>query len=303
MPLRREAFLERVKERGEYATEHEAERAARVVLALLGAHLVGEVRAQLAARLPEDFALILLNPLQSSEPLTPERFVRATAAWIEGATERTAAWDVSAVLSTVADAADPDLTGPDPAPAPDRLRPALRPPSAHLTRIRFHTRRAPDATETRANAPGPQTAARVPGAALRAFGVRATVWRTRSALGEFADGVATDGTVVEKGCLSSVRVLGERGRHPRVRLRVLRGRVRLDAGLGPGRGSGAGDAAGRGEDGQPRGTGAAGARGNDGQHAHLPGVRRVGEAAGGPQSPRRRRRRAVGPAASRRTST
>lgn len=107
--VRREAFLDQVKERGEYDTLPEAERAARVVLALLGAHLVGQVRAQLAARLPEGFALILLNPLQSAEPLSPERFVRATAAWIEGATEQTAAWDVSAVLSTVADAVGDDL--------------------------------------------------------------------------------------------------------------------------------------------------------------------------------------------------
>ncbi|MFE2581275.1 DUF2267 domain-containing protein [Streptomyces sp. NPDC059378] len=111
MTLRREAFLDHVKERGEYGTTEEAERAARVVLALLGAHLVGEVRAQLAARLPEDFALILLNPLQSAEPLPPERFLRATAAWIEGASEQTAAWDVSAVLSTVADTAGDDLLG------------------------------------------------------------------------------------------------------------------------------------------------------------------------------------------------
>ncbi|MGW4985732.1 DUF2267 domain-containing protein [Streptomyces mirabilis] len=111
MTLRREAFLDRVKERGEYDSLQEAERAARVVLALLGAHVVGEVRAQLAARLPEDFALILLNALQSAEPLPPERFVRATAAWIEGATEQTAAWDVSAVLSTAADAAGDDLLG------------------------------------------------------------------------------------------------------------------------------------------------------------------------------------------------
>ncbi|MER7813636.1 DUF2267 domain-containing protein [Streptomyces sp900116325] len=109
MTLRREVFLDHVKERGEYCTAEEAERAARVVLALLGAHLVGDVRAQLAARLPEGFALILLNPLQSAEPLRPERFVRATAAWIEGATEQTAAWDVSAVLSTVADAAGDEL--------------------------------------------------------------------------------------------------------------------------------------------------------------------------------------------------
>ncbi|MER6377774.1 DUF2267 domain-containing protein [Streptomyces mirabilis] len=111
MTLRSEAFLGHVKERGKYDTLQEAERAARVVLALLGAHLVGDVRAQLAARLPEEFALILLNPLQSTEPLPPERFLRATAAWIDGATEQTAAWDVSAVLSTVADAAGEDLLG------------------------------------------------------------------------------------------------------------------------------------------------------------------------------------------------
>ncbi|MFF1569381.1 DUF2267 domain-containing protein [Streptomyces sp. NPDC058293] len=110
MTLRWEAFLDQVKERGKYESAQEAERAARVVLALLGAHLVGGVRAELAARLPETFALILLNPLQSAEPLSPERFVRATAAWIEGATEATAAWDVSAVLSTAADAAGDELT-------------------------------------------------------------------------------------------------------------------------------------------------------------------------------------------------
>lgn len=71
---------------------------------------MGEVRAELAARLPETFAVILLNPLQATEPLSPERFVRATAAWIEGATEQTATWDVSAVLSVTADAAGEDLT-------------------------------------------------------------------------------------------------------------------------------------------------------------------------------------------------
>ncbi|MFF3326461.1 DUF2267 domain-containing protein [Streptomyces sp. NPDC002889] len=110
MAMRWEAFLDHVQERGEYATPQEAERAARTVLALLGAHLVGEVRAELAARLPETFALVLLNPLQATEPLAPERFLRATAAWIEGATERTAAWDVSAVLSVTADAAGEELT-------------------------------------------------------------------------------------------------------------------------------------------------------------------------------------------------
>ncbi|RSS66157.1 DUF2267 domain-containing protein [Streptomyces sp. WAC06614] len=109
MTLRWEAFIEHVQERGEYATREEADRSARVVLALLGAHLVGEDRAQVAARLPETYALILLNPLRAAEPLDPQRFVRATAAWIDGATEATAAWDVSAVLSVVADALDDAL--------------------------------------------------------------------------------------------------------------------------------------------------------------------------------------------------
>ncbi|MFD4653221.1 DUF2267 domain-containing protein [Streptomyces sp. NPDC058441] len=108
--MRWDAFLTQVQERGQYPTPQEAERSARTVLALLGAHLVGQVRAELAARLPETFAVILLNPLQATEPLSPERFVRATAAWIEGATEQTAAWDVSAVLSVAADAAGEDLT-------------------------------------------------------------------------------------------------------------------------------------------------------------------------------------------------
>ncbi|WP_395571806.1 DUF2267 domain-containing protein [Streptomyces sp. BK79] len=110
MAMHWDAFLDRVQERGEYETRAEADRAARTVLALLGAHLVGEVRAELAARLPETFALILLNPLQAAEPLSAERFVRATAAWIEGATEQTAAWDVGAVFSVTADAAGEALT-------------------------------------------------------------------------------------------------------------------------------------------------------------------------------------------------
>lgn len=109
MRMEWEVFLAAVQERGEYPARQEAERATRVVLALLGAHLVGAERAELAARLPETCALVLLNPLPAAEPLTPERFVKATAAWIDGATVETAQWDVSAVLSVVADAADEEL--------------------------------------------------------------------------------------------------------------------------------------------------------------------------------------------------
>ncbi|MET9509679.1 DUF2267 domain-containing protein [Streptomyces flavidovirens] len=109
MVMKWDAFLAAVQERGQYSSRQEAERATRVVIALLGAHVVGSERSELAARLPETCALLLLNPLPAAEPLGPQRFVRATAAWIEGATEETAKWDVSAVLSVVADAADDEL--------------------------------------------------------------------------------------------------------------------------------------------------------------------------------------------------
>ncbi|OEJ23750.1 hypothetical protein AR457_03810 [Streptomyces agglomeratus] len=109
MVMKWDAFLSAVQERGQYSSRQEAERATRVVIALLGAHVVGSERSELAARLPETCALLLLNPLPAAEPLGPQRFVRATAAWIEGATEETAKWDVSAVLSVVADAADDEL--------------------------------------------------------------------------------------------------------------------------------------------------------------------------------------------------
>jgi len=107
--VRFESFMEQVIERGEYRSPDEADRAARVVLALLGAHLIGRTRMKLAACLPETYALILLNPLPAAQPLNAERMVRATAAWIEGATEATALWDIGAVLSVVADIAGPDL--------------------------------------------------------------------------------------------------------------------------------------------------------------------------------------------------
>ncbi|MEU1039843.1 DUF2267 domain-containing protein [Streptomyces sp. NPDC005907] len=110
MRMHWDEFIAAVQERGQYPEREEAERSSRVVLALLGAHLVGDVRAELAARIPETMALVLLNPLQAHEPLAPERFIRATAAWIEGATDKTATWDVSAVLSVVADLAGDDLT-------------------------------------------------------------------------------------------------------------------------------------------------------------------------------------------------
>ena len=58
-----------MKKRGAYGSLQEAVRAAAPgVLTLLGAHMVGGVRGQLAARLPYGFALSVFNLLQRAEP-------------------------------------------------------------------------------------------------------------------------------------------------------------------------------------------------------------------------------------------
>lgn len=109
MTISWEDFLARIVERGEYRGEAEADHAARVVLALLGEHLVGAERAELAAALPDMYAGLLRDARPAAEPLTAERFVQAVVGWIDGATEATATWDIGAVLSTVADLVPKEL--------------------------------------------------------------------------------------------------------------------------------------------------------------------------------------------------
>ncbi len=121
------------------------------MLALLGAHLVGGVRAQLAARLPEGFALILLNPLQSAEPLPFERFVRATRR-LEGRRHR-ADRDVGRQRRAIhrADTAGEVLTGQILLQLPARrLRPSIRPFPDHPTKTGSAVSGAPMAPERHA---------------------------------------------------------------------------------------------------------------------------------------------------------
>ncbi|MEU0599929.1 DUF2267 domain-containing protein [Streptomyces sp. NPDC006393] len=96
-------FLGRVRERGEYATDKQAEGAVRVVLTALAALLPDEDRSEIVAQLPQECAPLLLDALPATKQLTPEEFVQAVALLIDGATEQTAHWDTGAVLSTVAD--------------------------------------------------------------------------------------------------------------------------------------------------------------------------------------------------------
>lgn len=102
--------MEEVRERGEYPTTKEAERITRIVLSTLGGHLAGPERADLVKQLPAEAATVVVEQIPAVEPLTGAQFVDSVAARIDGATPATALWDVSSVLSVVADAAGDELT-------------------------------------------------------------------------------------------------------------------------------------------------------------------------------------------------
>ncbi|GGX87044.1 DUF2267 domain-containing protein [Streptomyces anandii] len=104
------AFAERVRENGQYRTRAEAEQVARTVLSALGGHVTADERVELAAALPEEAARVFASQIPAVRPLTAAGFVDAVAARIDGSTTATARWDVSSVLSVVADLVDEDLT-------------------------------------------------------------------------------------------------------------------------------------------------------------------------------------------------
>lgn len=103
-----EVLLDRVRERGGYVEPEEAAHAVRIVLPVLGSHLLGDDRTDLATLLPAQFAPWLAEAAPASEPLTPSAFVQAVAAKDTiGAVDARRA--VVAVLSTLADTADDAL--------------------------------------------------------------------------------------------------------------------------------------------------------------------------------------------------
>ncbi|WP_342667209.1 DUF2267 domain-containing protein [Streptomyces megasporus] len=107
--MRWNEFVTKVRERGQYPTTREAERVSRIVLSALGGHLTGPERTELAVRLPEEGMRVLTDQLSVTKPLSGAQFVDSVAARIEGATPATARWDVSSVLSVVAEIAGDDL--------------------------------------------------------------------------------------------------------------------------------------------------------------------------------------------------
>ncbi|GAA5196581.1 DUF2267 domain-containing protein [Rugosimonospora acidiphila] len=100
--MRYDQFLAQVRERGEYADRNEAEWTTQVVLRVLADRLTAQEAEDLAAQLPDQAANTLTAYAGDPETFSVHEFLRRIAE-VTGATERTAQWDASAVLSTVAD--------------------------------------------------------------------------------------------------------------------------------------------------------------------------------------------------------
>ncbi|MFF5536484.1 DUF2267 domain-containing protein [Streptomyces cinerochromogenes] len=100
-------FLAQVRDRGEYRSQEEAEDISAAVLGVLAARITPEEAEDLAAQLPAPLDDVLHGEREGPRSLGREEFLRRVAQRT-GARPRTAEWDASAVLSTVADAVSGD---------------------------------------------------------------------------------------------------------------------------------------------------------------------------------------------------
>ncbi|WP_181769209.1 DUF2267 domain-containing protein [Streptomyces albidus (ex Kaewkla and Franco 2022)] len=108
--MRWSEFVARVGEHGRYASDDESQRVVRIVLSEFGGHLAPDIRAELAQRLPAPAVEALTFQLPVTKPLTASQFVDAVARRMEDATHATARWDVSSVLSAIAELCGEELT-------------------------------------------------------------------------------------------------------------------------------------------------------------------------------------------------
>jgi len=102
--MKHDEFLARVRERGEYDDQKEAEQITLAVLGVLSSRITGGEAKDLAAQLPEP----LDAPLRDQHSGAAEHFgvkeFLSRVAELTNARPRTAEWDASAVLSTLSDA-------------------------------------------------------------------------------------------------------------------------------------------------------------------------------------------------------
>jgi uncharacterized protein (DUF2267 family) len=102
--VKSDEFHANVRDRAEYASHEEAAHVTRLTLARLGERLTGGQAKNLAAQLPAELQPPLLQA--AATPATSSgihEFLRQLAGDLN-ATEETARWDASAVLTTLAEA-------------------------------------------------------------------------------------------------------------------------------------------------------------------------------------------------------
>ncbi|MFF3343127.1 DUF2267 domain-containing protein [Streptomyces flavidovirens] len=105
--MRHDEFLARVRERGEYANQEEAAQVTKAVLDVLAHRITPGEAKDLAAQLPAPLkAAVQTDGDQRVKSFGVEEFCRRVAERT-GARPRTAQWDASAVLSTLAEAVSP----------------------------------------------------------------------------------------------------------------------------------------------------------------------------------------------------
>jgi uncharacterized protein (DUF2267 family) len=103
-----DTFLAQVAERAGYDGPPQAARAVQKVLEVLGAHLVGDDRTDLARLLPKQCRPLLTATVAATGPLTPESFIEAvTDRGSDDLAEAKRA--VDSVLPTLAQVADDAL--------------------------------------------------------------------------------------------------------------------------------------------------------------------------------------------------
>ncbi|MET8682916.1 DUF2267 domain-containing protein [Streptomyces sp. NPDC004732] len=103
-----EALLDRVQERGSFTSRQQAAGAVENVLVVLGAHLVGDDRTDLARLLPDRCGDLVGEAEPADQPLSAAEFVDAVAART-GDDTAGARRVVTSVLGTLADVADDAL--------------------------------------------------------------------------------------------------------------------------------------------------------------------------------------------------
>ncbi|MEG3628223.1 DUF2267 domain-containing protein [Streptomyces poriticola] len=100
--MRLDDFLTRVRDRGEYHSQEEAEQVSEAVLWVLASRIVPDEASDLASELPAPLDDVLRLERGTPESFGREEFLRRVAQQT-GARPRTAEWDACAVLSTVSD--------------------------------------------------------------------------------------------------------------------------------------------------------------------------------------------------------